>query len=62
MTAEQEIREAARLTHFLSTGELENRHTDVARNERDDIRIIDGPALVLIPPGRGRSATRGMRP
>ncbi len=31
-------------------------------NEAVNIRISDGPASVLIPPGRGRSRTRGMRP
>lgn len=37
-------------------------YTAAARNERAASRIIDGPASELIPPGRGRSRTRGMRP
>lgn len=56
---DREMTEAARLRRFLD--EVEG-YTDVARNERVGIRIIDGPASELIPPGRGRSHTRGMRP
>jgi len=37
-------------------------YTTDAVNEAVDSRIIDGPASELIPPGRGRSTTRGMRP
>jgi hypothetical protein len=49
--------EARRLRAFLE--DAAEYHVN-ARNESADIRIIDGPASELIPPGRGRSVPRGM--
>ncbi len=39
-----------------------NRYHEISANEAGHIRISDGPASVLIPPGRDRSRLRGMRP
>lgn len=40
-----------------ATRERADGYNAVARNERADSRIIDGPGLELIPSGRGRSRT-----
>ncbi len=37
-------------------------YNELSANEAGHTRISDGPASVLIPPGRGRSRSRGMRP